>query len=581
MRKTLALLSLCAIFPAQSFAAEKKTPEQYWNETGLSTEVMVKSLGFLTIGKCYENIREFRGCIAALNSIAARTQPATRFVPFALADDASMEFGPRVNAFAGLTQVQIKEAADLGSLRLNTEKDHAKRAKIDAAEEQLFQFARNAKVDFENIFTTIRPQAIKDRNDDAKVAGEAISAHYTESLDAHARIEPTAQGRDTINDADASFVGIGATIQELNGKLLIGEPIENSPAERADVRAKDEIVAIDGMPAVGMKADAAVKLIRGPEGSKVVLRLRREKTELTITIIRGRISQENVETKVVADFGLRVGVVKLRTFMDQSSCSTMSQKIVSLVQKDQVQALVIDLRGNGGGLLAQAVCMGGFLVKDKVIVKTKDLVTDRQRDLVAGRIGEIKATNSYLERAKIPLSVSDLNSIHSVISNLPIAVLINAGSASASEVLSGALQDHQRALIVGERSFGKGSVQAPFDFLGQYGQITEWKTVQRFYQPSGRTNQIVGIVPDMERPFKPDATEDERFFLREKDYFPGALDAESQPWKQTRPDVIASVEACVGSGNLAKNKYKAEAVNGKTPDYQLFSAEEILRCSKK
>jgi carboxyl-terminal processing protease len=284
----------------------------------------------------------------------------------------------------------------------------------------------------------------------------------------------------------------------------------------------------------------------------VKLKVLRDGKEISLDIVRDTIKQDNLEAKVVSDLGRKIGVIKLRSFMDKNACGKMGQKLLSLESTDKVEGIVLDLRGNGGGLLDQAVCMGGLFFGKKVVVKVRDLQGGTFKDM----FGSLPAATA-----------------------LPVVALIDAGSASASEVLSGALQDQQRAWVVGERSFGKGSVQAPSIFAGNE-KIVLYKTVQRFYQPLGRTNQIVGIEPNFVRPIKPNATEEERFALRERDYFPNALDAESQAWVETRKEKVAKVESCVASGKLAEKKYAELTAARSNADYQLLAAQEVLNCDK-
>lgn len=553
MRKQLLIWSLCAILPAYAHA-EKKTPEEYWTGTGLTTEKMVKDLGLFTAQACYNSLNGFKGCVAALNSLASRMEPAGRLVPNALSGDASLGFGPKVKGFTGLTLVTVPETKRDKSVTLRAlwAKEQDKRKKTEAALENLFRARTSSPVDFEAILKDILPQAVKEKKDDAIAAGGAVSAYLAQAVDAHARIEPVEQLQDSLSDADESFAGIGASIQELDGNILIPAVVEGSPAEKAGVKGQDRIVAVDGKAIAGMKSDAVVKLIRGPVGSRVSVRVLRDGRELDIAIIRDNIKQENVEAKVVNDLGRKIGVIRLRSFMDDKGCATMAQKIGQLTMVDKVEGLVLDLRNNGGGLLKEAVCMGGLFFGKKVVVKVKDLSSDK-----------------FQEQASTQTQAT----------NLPLVVLIDGGSASASEVLSGALQDHERAWILGERSFGKGSVQAPMQFPSLAG-VVMFATIQRFYQPKGRTNQLVGISPNFERPFKPDATEEERFTLREGDIYPNALGAESQGWKETRTSAVSKIDACVNQAGAAKKKFAEAKAAGKVADYQLLSAQEIFACDK-
>jgi carboxyl-terminal processing protease len=553
-------LILALLLSLSSHAAEKKTSEQYWAETGLSLKVLTENINSLEPAPCTQRLENFRGCVAAINAVAAQGQPAMRFVP---ANSAREEgFGSVVKNFGDFVLVEVKESKSKDTLRVAFERDRAKQSRISGEVEALFRknqsamrLARHGAVpqgvtDFEAVITEVAKIAVKDPASDALVTASAISAHVAESIDAHARIEAVQEMQDGLNDADQSFTGIGATLEVLDEMPVVTAPIEGGPAEKAGVKANDVITHVNEVSVKGMKLSEAVKLIRGPEGSTVKLRVLRDGKETQFSIVRAPIKMENVEHKLVNDFGNPVGVIKLRNFMDRKACDAIGAKISELTSKG-AKGLVLDLRGNGGGLIDQAVCIGGLFSGQKVIVKV--------RDIEAGTFDDNVAAND-------------------AITSLPLVVLIDAGSASASEIVSGALQDHRRAWIVGERSFGKGTVQAPQPFLSR--DIVLFRTIKRFYQPLGRTNQLVGIFPDFEVPATPDATVDERFRLREADIYPHALKAESGDWKQPRPDEVSAVASCVAKDSLAKKAYAEAKAKKAAVDYQLLSAEEVLKCGR-
>jgi carboxyl-terminal processing protease len=553
-------LILALLLSLSSHAAEKKTSEQYWAETGLSLKVLTENINSLEPAPCTQRLENFRGCVAAINAVAAQGQPAMRFVP---ANSAREEgFGSVVKNFGDFVLVEVKESKSKDTLRVAFERDRAKQSRISGEVEALFRKNQSAMrlarpgavpqgvTDFEAVITEVAKIAVKDPASDALVTASAISAHVAESIDAHARIEAVQEMQDGLNDADQSFTGIGATLEVLDEMPVVTAPIEGGPAEKAGVKANDVITHVNEVSVKGMKLSEAVKLIRGPEGSTVKLRVLRDGKETQFSIVRAPIKMENVEHKLVNDFGNPVGVIKLRNFMDRKACDAIGAKISELTSKG-AKGLVLDLRGNGGGLIDQAVCIGGLFSGQKVIVKV--------RDIEAGTFDDNVAAND-------------------AITSLPLVVLIDAGSASASEIVSGALQDHRRAWIVGERSFGKGTVQAPQPFLSR--DIVLFRTIKRFYQPLGRTNQLVGIFPDFEVPATPDATVDERFRLREADIYPHALKAESGDWKQPRPDEVSTVASCVAKDSLAKKAYAEAKAKKAAVDYQLLSAEEVLKCGR-
>ncbi len=541
------LLLLLALVPALSYA-EKRTPEEYWTRTDLNTAIVSRDLGILEAKSCAASEKNFMGCVAAINAVAAMAEPAMILVPKKLVNDAKAGVGEEVQNFGtfSLAKVIADVSSDQDTVRTVFLRSEAKRKLLRAETLAL----RKLPADFPKLFERTVELGKIDRSKDALAAGAAVSAFFTEAVDAHARIEPYEQLQDSLNDADQSFTGIGATLQEMNGKIIVQAPIEGSPAMKAGIKPNDVIVAVDGKIALKKKLADVVKDIRGQEGSVVVIRILRSGKEMDLSITRQKISLPNIEAKVVKDFGLNVGVIRLRSFMDNQACVQIAEKIEWL-ESQRVEALVMDLRGNGGGLLAESICIGGLFLGQKVIVKVKNLESNEFQDGVSWELQKTK---------------------------LPVVTLIDSGSASASEVLSGALQDHQRSWIVGERSFGKGTVQAPRGFYND--KIVMFRTIQRFYQPSGRTNQMVGITPDIEVFQKPDATEEEKFRLREAEIYPLGLEAVGPVWKQTRQKEVSSIQKCVAQKNLAKAKALEAAKLDAAVDYQLLAAQEVLLCTK-
>jgi carboxyl-terminal processing protease len=541
------ILLALALFPALTFA-EKRTPEEYWSRTDLTTEAVYRSLGILDTKSCGSNEKTYLGCVAAINAVAAMAEPPMQLVSKKMLGNAKAGIGEEVENFDSVSLVKIlpDAANDQESLRNVFLRQDTKRKLLRAEILAL----RKMQIDFPKIFSRAVSLSVKDASKDAIAAGAAVSAFLSEAVDAHARIEPFEQLQDSLNDADQSFTGIGATLQELNKKILVQSPMEGSPALKAGIKPNDIIIAIDGKLAANRKLSDVVKDIRGPQGSQVVIRVLRSGKEIDISITRQKIELPNVEAKIVRDFSDPVGVIRLRSFKDKQACAEIAEKIEWL-EAQKVKGLVLDLRGNGGGLLAESVCIGGLFVGQKVIVKVKSL-----------------ESYEFQEQKSWEMQKTDL----------PLVTLIDDSSASASEVLSGALQDHQRSWIVGERSFGKGTVQAPRRFYND--KIIMYRTIQRFYQPSGRTNQMVGITPDIEVFAKPNITEEEKFRLREADIYPNGLEAVGPVWKQTRVKEVKLLQDCLAKENLAKEKAVQAEKLEQAADYPMLTAQEVLRCQR-
>lgn len=277
-------------------------------------------------------------------------------------------------------------------------------------------------------------------------------------------------------DTAGKFSGIGIHVGMRHGLLTIIAPIEDTPGFRAGLQGGDRIVAIDGEKTLGMTLREAVKRMRGPKGDKVVLAIQREDEEpQDIEIVRDDIEVPSVKgARIIRD---HVGYIRITQFAEPTAESLQVE--LEKLLADGMNSLVLDLRSNPGGLLKSAIDVAQkFLARGQVIVSTK------------GRAGVIEDMES---RAR--------GKYHYV--DFPMTILINGGSASASEIVSGALKDHKRAVLVGENTFGKGSVQSVIRLQSDQNSAIRMTTA-RYYTPSGRQIHENGIEPDIIVPLTPD-----------------------------------------------------------------------------
>ena len=264
---------------------------------------------------------------------------------------------------------------------------------------------------------------------------------------------------------ELSGVGIQLSLDKDSKELVVVSPIEGSPASRAGVRPKDVIVTIDGKATKGMSTEDAVKLIRGQAGTKVNLQLRRDGKVVDTALVRERIELHAVDSQVnTTGNGTRIGYIRLKQF-NANAAKDMAAALKDLEGKN-VQGYVLDLRSNPGGLLMASIAIARQWLDEGVIVSTKT------RD----GIQDIKRANGR------------------AITKRPLVVLVNEGSASASEILSGALQDNHRAVLVGEKTFGKGLVQSVRSLSDGSGMTV---TIAKYLTPSGRDIHKHGIDPDV------------------------------------------------------------------------------------
>lgn len=366
---------------------------------------------------------------------------------------------------------------------------------------------------------------------------KAIEGMLT-NIDAHSNYLTKKDYKKLKVQTDGEFGGLGITVGVRDGALTVISPIEGTPADKAGLQAKDIILKIDEVSTIGMTIDDAVSLMRGKVGTPIDLMIVREgeNKPLPIHIVRGVISIQSVYSKTIGDEVLYVRV----TSFDKKVATDVS-KAIKKHQKTS-KGIILDLRNNPGGLLDQAVDLTDLFIDEGEIVSQKGRNESDHKAYTA--------------------------SSSTTITNIPIVVLINGGSASASEIVSGALQDHKRAVLLGENTFGKGSVQVVLPIINDEAVKL---TIARYYLPSGRTIQAVGVKPDIEvfPGVVPTKTND--FAIKEADL------------KKHLKEELQKVDG--DKQNITKDSDKAEAKAKKdiiTPemmnqDIQLKTAVDILK----
>ena len=266
-------------------------------------------------------------------------------------------------------------------------------------------------------------------------------------------------------ETSGEFGGLGIEVGMEAGVVKVISPIDNTPASKAGLKAGDYIVKINNTQVQGKSLMEAVELMRGPVGSPIEITIRRrgEKKALTFKIIREVIEIQSVKSKIIEN----IGYIRLTQF-NQNSSSQIKSKLKKLNKEDKVKSFILDLRNNPGGLLSQAIKISDFFLDNGEIVSTKSRKSSENRKWFAKK-GDF-------------------------INGKTLVVLINYGSASASEIVAGALKDHKRAIIIGENSYGKGSVQSIIP-LRNKGAIR--LTISKYYLPSGQSISDVGVTPDI------------------------------------------------------------------------------------
>lgn len=332
-----------------------------------------------------------------------------------------------------------------------------------------------------DVFGLIKSDYVE-KVEDNKLLTEAISGMVA-SLDPHSAYLDKKAFKELKEGTEGKFVGLGIEVGSEDGYVKIISPIEDSPADRAGLKAGDLITRLDSVPIKGLSLDEAVKKMRGEPNTKITLTIARKNEDkpIVVTVTRELIKQQSVKAKIVEP-----GYAWLRISQFQEpTVEDMATKIQTLYKQDPaLKGLVLDLRNDPGGVLPGAIGVSAaFLPKDVPVVSTNGQLPDSKATFYAKpEFYGTRTNNNPL--AKLPDAVK----------HVPMVVLINTGSASASEIVAGALQDYKRATILGTQSFGKGSVQT----IRQISADTAVKlTTARYYTPNGRSIQAKGVEPDL------------------------------------------------------------------------------------
>ncbi|MBO9407598.1 S41 family peptidase [Shimia sp. R9_1] len=392
---------------------------------------------------------------------------------------------------------------------------------------------------FGDIFERIRIQYVEEV-DEGDLIEAAINGMLT-SLDPHSSYLSPDDASDMRVQTRGEFGGLGIEVTQEEGFVKVVSPIDDTPAASAGIEAGDFITHVDGESVLGLNLDEAVERMRGPVGSEIVITVVREgePEPFDVTIIRDTIKLTAVRSRTEGDSV----VLRVTTFNDQTTPnleSGFAKQVEELGGMENINGIVLDLRNNPGGLLTQAISVSDSFLEKGEIVST------RGRNPQDGE--RYNATPGDLAEGK------------------PIVVLINGGSASASEIVAGALQDHRRAIVVGTKSFGKGSVQTVMPLRGDGAMRL---TTARYYTPSGRSIQALGVSPDIvvEQPRRAPETEEEEETnrnIRSEADLRGSLNNDSLTEDERR--------------QIEEDREKAEAAAKlREEDYQLAYALDILK----
>lgn len=374
---------------------------------------------------------------------------------------------------------------------------------------------------FSDAFAILKKQYV-DEISDEQLIEHAIKG-MVNGLDPHSTYLSEDDFVEFKEKTSGKFAGLGIEITMQDGFVKVVTPIDDTPAAKAGIKSGDLIVRIDSNSIAGLSLSESIELLRGESGSKITLKIVREGIEkpFDIEVIRDIIKMRTVKSKMLDN---NIAYIRISQFQT-STAENFRRELKLLKSKNKLAGLILDLRNNPGGILNSAVSISDAFITEGQIVSTKGRREDSQQLFTA-------SPKDYLD-------------------GLPLMVLVNGGSASASEIVAGALQDHKRAVILGTKTFGKGSVQS---FVTVADKKAIKMTTARYYTPSGRSIQAEGIVPDIiveQRKF------DEQEYNKEQ--------------RITEQNLVGHLE------NKAETKKQQQEQSATVDDYQLYEAMNILK----
>jgi len=397
---------------------------------------------------------------------------------------------------------------------------------------------------YADVFDRVRAEYV-DPVTDKELVENSLNGMLT-GLDPHSNYMNAKNFRDMQVQTRGEFGGLGIEVTEDNGLIKVVSPIDDTPASRAGIKAGDLILMLDGKSVQGIPLNDAVDKMRGPPSSRITLTIKRQGVEkpLDVALTREVIKIQVVKSHLEGD----VGYIRISSFNEQTDSGLRrAYDRLKAESNGRMRALIIDLRNNPGGLLDQAVAVADDFISDGEIVSTRARhPDDSQRwDAKGGDMTD----------------------------GMPMVVMINGGSASASEIVAGALQDHRRAVLLGTRSFGKGSVQTVIPLPG-HGAIR--LTTARYYTPSGRSIQGLGIAPDV--PVQESRKEEPHFFPDREADLNGALrntggvpQTEAPPPRSDLPSIAKDIP------KLPPENWPAFDPAKSSTDYQLQEALAVAK----
>lgn len=466
-------------------------------------------------------------------------------------------------ADSGITREMVRAAISNTNCFANSETTEACREAVaDAKREINNPEIKFVEDDFDSVIDAVDTQLEPGKSKEW-IFGLMLNA-YVRSFDPHSSVAPRASFDVAVGpDADIHY-GLGLQIMATDAGVFVRSVTANSPAEAAALKPFDRLLEVNGSPIrTGAQGYRDCDQIKGEKGDILTLKIQRKGVEKTVHVTIGVVADQNVNPEVVGFNSRKYAVIRLARFRE-NVCDDLKAKILNLPKS--VSGVILDLRDNPGGLYEEGICVAGLFLGRKNIVGQKQIPVTYPLPIRPREESNdiIKWYPSY-RAAAFP--------------QLPLLVLINQNSASAAEIVAGALQDYERAWIVGDVSFGKGTVQNLEPMQGS-DSFYQGYTTALFYRPNGSTNQRAGVTPDFPASLRRMARPEEKRGPREGDIYPNSfkpLDPQSQ-WTQVRPEA-EGLKNCVNGNAVDLSANQMIISKTGSEDYQKAYALGVFDCS--
>ncbi len=613
---------LVVLLACQGVASEMDDLKAAWEDTGMSMSFLQKKINNTN---CYLTEAKFLGCVKGLNAMLgmiANAKEGSR--PLMLSNPEHIKALGRMSRAAKVEETSFTVEKDFGGAQVyagQVAKESVEDDVVPASRESLLNANRRSQrmqntwkeswlkvyashnpteqLDFAAALNWIEP-LLPEKS--AYIFGTALNIYIQNGEDAHGTLVPEKPYRDNMAKNSENFVGIGVELRQLPGtkKLVVVNVFDGMPAQKAGIMPNDVLAGIEGIDVSAFSLDKVVPMIRGPEGTKVNISVSRNSSLMKFSVERKAVNIMNVTSSklpIMPNSKAKAGYIKIRGFDKPSVCEDVSDAVTTLIQDKNVKGIVVDVRDNPGGILSETACIFGLFMGRGQLVLVQDPIKKELNPDAPLRLKLPKPQPLYTKNDQL--------------TDLPMAIIINPRSASASEVLSGALQGHGRAVVVGERSWGKGTVLTvgayesaeaqtgrlanllgiPEEQLGAKSDepsvhgLIQIQTESMFFLPPAvgdvfHTNQLVGIAPDIEAYIVPHPSKIHKFALREKDVLPISLSSPETDSPPRNPQVKHRIEMCMKSWGSAEKRYvSGDPSVGK--DYQLLVSLDSLACEIK